>query len=1226
MSSGARLSCLLSAVLLLPLGFTQGQNIPVISTTNDLHAIAHATWTNTAASKIYPPSSAPFRSSLGAIAFDAAFDTNFLNALVPLTNGGVTRFPVTAVESNTEPRERGYFNVTGGLVQVAAVPGGYDWQAVARETYGQPPVWLSGETLTNWYTERDPARQQVLVDLISTSSVAAYLAMLTNSIGSVWDGTNDVPLLSLYSNDIAFVKTELADGAVRAWVHAPTNVVQIDLFRSLDLVAPLGWTLVSGLSHGTDPLMWDCPWTNESVALAAGDAGFDQDGDGLSDAREILIYGTSVATNDTDGDGLTDGEEIYRYGLNALNPNTDGDWFTDLYEVGYGSNPTDSEVALPLGFLINGGAFYVNSTNVTLHFTGIQADTVSVKEGVTNAFASTNAFTETVAYSLTSESNGLKRIFAYLMRGTNMSPVMTANCILDTIAPSLSVTNFPDGVVTNARWVSLHGTATDGVSAVSVRINGEWADGVAGGSFHHSRVVLTNGANTITLTGTDAAGNVTTQLVHAVQETAGDTNAPLLSLALPYDAEVIEGVTNTLSTTTLPSDDLLYVQGTSDDETADFLLVSEDSAGGILIGTVVQAGAQLWMTVSLVPGTNTLVLSGVDAAGNTGVVSRTIIRDTNLLFAITNPLPYEAVHDTGVVVSGVADLRFTNAIIMVNGISCTLNVLSNRVEFATDAPVPLSDRLTALKGQAIAGGRIYFCDPDVAHYETRRWDSRHEHLGWSSLLTCGGYLDGPPPNPYQPPYLIRSEYESLTMQSWDAASCTWSRTLDESYFETNTPLKGDHSLTTNWQHEVWEALSPPTVVSSGYAVASSGLAEPCNYEGTGSTDHYDDSLEFVKVAATQATQLVVFQFLDLEYGRPPNTSINPSNITFRGQSGFWYNGNVAFIVPIVLNQSYTISGADFTWPSYSFTTESDGNSSGHWLSFAGYTNNVLKVEIDPLDRAPFPDGIAPHQTREVNVTIQPDLSGTSRFIEFDVIHSSSAHGFAHITSGTKTRTSSGTITVEASGSLEVTDSGVGPQLIIRARLDGQGEGCSFSRPFAVCSHVTDFQQTDASAEPGGVLHFEYAWESDSGYLPDLGAVQVDEWFTASGPTPNPPFDWNSPDTYPNHRDGPLGYAGALQDNLLNNFESGDCVLDGPVTQHLTTQYYRQRCLRCQKSGTPNLSDDPQDLNWGIALEGPLTIFRIVEPIIVLPNTMYWRYRISRGGSEAIINDLPDCKP
>ena len=60
--------------------------------------------------------------------------------------------------------------------------------------------------------------------------------------------------------------------------------------------------------------------------------GLDTDGDGLSDADELLVYGTGVIAADSDNDGLTDGEEL-DLGSDALNADTDGDGVIDGVEV-----------------------------------------------------------------------------------------------------------------------------------------------------------------------------------------------------------------------------------------------------------------------------------------------------------------------------------------------------------------------------------------------------------------------------------------------------------------------------------------------------------------------------------------------------------------------------------------------------------------------------------------------------------------------------------------------------------------------------------------------------------------------------------------------------------------------------------------------------------------------------------------------------------------------------
>jgi hypothetical protein len=86
-----------------------------------------------------------------------------------------------------------------------------------------------------------------------------------------------------------------------------------------------GFTLTSA---GTNPVRPD------------GTPVLDSDGDGLTDAEEVII-GTSPTDPDTDNDGLSDGDEV-RIGTDPLDPDTDNDGDTDGEEVACGSDPLDA--------------------------------------------------------------------------------------------------------------------------------------------------------------------------------------------------------------------------------------------------------------------------------------------------------------------------------------------------------------------------------------------------------------------------------------------------------------------------------------------------------------------------------------------------------------------------------------------------------------------------------------------------------------------------------------------------------------------------------------------------------------------------------------------------------------------------------------------------------------------------------------------------------------------
>jgi hypothetical protein len=59
----------------------------------------------------------------------------------------------------------------------------------------------------------------------------------------------------------------------------------------------------------------------------------DDDGDGLSNHREIVEMGSDPSKADTDRDGLSDGDEALIHGSNPLNADTDGDGLNDRVEV-----------------------------------------------------------------------------------------------------------------------------------------------------------------------------------------------------------------------------------------------------------------------------------------------------------------------------------------------------------------------------------------------------------------------------------------------------------------------------------------------------------------------------------------------------------------------------------------------------------------------------------------------------------------------------------------------------------------------------------------------------------------------------------------------------------------------------------------------------------------------------------------------------------------------------
>ena len=96
--------------------------------------------------------------------------------------------------------------------------------------------------------------------------------------------------------------------------------------------------------HGTDPLEPDTDGggATDGAEVSAGLdpqdptddlAILDSDGDGLTDALELELYGTDPLEPDSDGDGLLDGDEIAVHGTDPLEPDSDGDGLLDGAEI-----------------------------------------------------------------------------------------------------------------------------------------------------------------------------------------------------------------------------------------------------------------------------------------------------------------------------------------------------------------------------------------------------------------------------------------------------------------------------------------------------------------------------------------------------------------------------------------------------------------------------------------------------------------------------------------------------------------------------------------------------------------------------------------------------------------------------------------------------------------------------------------------------------------------------
>ncbi len=103
---------------------------------------------------------------------------------------------------------------------------------------------------------------------------------------------------------------------------------------------------------------------NQNITIFLLNNCTDYDNDGLTNAMEIYVYGTSAISSDTDNDGLNDNEEISIYGTEPTNSDTDSDGITDGVEILLGTDPLDYfnpsihnvllMIGISCGFIVSG--------------------------------------------------------------------------------------------------------------------------------------------------------------------------------------------------------------------------------------------------------------------------------------------------------------------------------------------------------------------------------------------------------------------------------------------------------------------------------------------------------------------------------------------------------------------------------------------------------------------------------------------------------------------------------------------------------------------------------------------------------------------------------------------------------------------------------------------------------------------------------------------------------
>jgi hypothetical protein len=672
----------------------------------------------------------------------------------------------------------------------------------------------------------------------------------------------------------------------------------------------------------------------------------DVDADGLADVweRQWALVSTTdswqaesdvLPWDDIDLDGLTNSEE-YEHGTSPLHADTDLDWISDGREVAAGTDPVDTEEVPDVGVIINEGKRVLGVSSVEIVAPeGFVADTMSLGERPVASDGDAVPFARHATYLFADGSNGSRHLVVRYSRVRDGGDYFAeASLQYDDAPPQLTIESPLHGQVVSGRWVRVEGKVRDGGGEPVVTVDGRYATGVLEDRFWHSRVPLTQGTNAIEVTAADPAGHTVTQVVHVVLDATGDTNPPSLYLNLPAGCIASDDATNPVVPAQFGGSPVLYFDGVCDDATA--LLVCRVSSGsGVTNGPypLTLDGTNVYGEIPLFDSTNILCMTAEDAAGNAATVLCVIVRNSDLVFEITDPAPYEVVSGTGVIARGVASIALRDALISVNGIEADIQDMGDHMEFVTRSAVPLGTEMKALRGRAEIDGRVYHCDPLAVPFAITLWQQRFVQDRSFTRDRCGDYWTESSvtvqTDTWEAPQMVRT-IRGYADSSWEVTPSTryeWRTEFEPVVLEQERPLAQLVFGETRALNPLIPFKDPSlcTLIAGSHAFL-----------------RYDGTIAIKTQGTESSQQKALIEFVGMWYETLGGTS-EAHRIFFRGIPGIAETSGVSFVVPYYPGETITISGRDFAWPEAEL-----GSQYSHCLTFSD-------IRIRPLRKGAVAD-------------------------------------------------------------------------------------------------------------------------------------------------------------------------------------------------------------------------------------------------------------------------------
>ncbi len=276
---------------------------------------------------------------------------------------------------------------------------------------------------------------------------------------------------------------------------------------------------------------------------------------------------------------------------------------------------------------------YVQSTLETATVSGGVSASMAVLVNSTNFSSATfSLFNVTTNVDL-GAGDGLRQVwfgFKGLSGTTNWS--MT-RVIVDNVAPAIVITN-PVSSTTSRPILQLQGYSLEPLSSLTYGLTNAAGTlsnqmGITISQFYDTNscvfttnyfqcfdLELTNGSNLIVLHATDLAGNVTVTNLSYTLDYTGVTNAPVVTLYWPTNG-------------TLASGSAFTWRGALDDPSAEVSAQAVTNGVTNVVSGAIGRDGLFWIEdVPLGSGTNTVILTAVDGAGNASVTNISVIQSS----------------------------------------------------------------------------------------------------------------------------------------------------------------------------------------------------------------------------------------------------------------------------------------------------------------------------------------------------------------------------------------------------------------------------------------------------------------------------------------------------------------------------------------------------------------------------------------------------------------------